>query len=257
MADWNDLAHELDLWGEAARTATFWWRDDDAGPDDGLLEGFLAQRKALDVPLALATVPEWLTDRSAAAMTDDPGCSVLQHGVAHADRTNGERRKMELCGEALESGLAAEIAGGRERLAAMTGARFQPVMVPPWNRIDPAVTACLPGTGLHGLSTLGPRARLTESGLTYANVHIDIIDWKGDRRFAGEDHALTAARDHLRTRRLDEADAGEPTGLMTHHRVHDRDSCSFVDRFVAFVRDHPGARWFDASDVFFESRATP
>ena len=42
MADWQALEHELDLWGEGDTAATFWWRDDDAGPDDGLLPDFLA-----------------------------------------------------------------------------------------------------------------------------------------------------------------------------------------------------------------------
>ena len=29
-AGWPDLTAELDRWGEAGRTATLWWRDDDA-----------------------------------------------------------------------------------------------------------------------------------------------------------------------------------------------------------------------------------
>jgi hypothetical protein len=251
MSDWNALTHELDQWEGQGRTATFWWRDDDAGPDDGLLDGFLAQRQALGVPLALATVPAWLEERSAAALRADSGCRVLQHGVNHTDRTRGDRRKMELCDEALPTGLADAITQGKNGLETALGPRFLPVMVPPWNRVDPGVEFALVAAGLAGLSTLGPRKTPTRSGLYLANVHIDLIDWKTDRAFAGESRCLSAAIDHLSARRRGEADADEPTGLMTHHRVHDTQSRSCVDRFVAFVRDHPRARWLDASDVFF------
>jgi hypothetical protein len=70
-------------------------------------------------------------------------------------------------------------------------------MVPPWNRIDDRVAACLAQAGLHGLSTLGPRGNPPAPGLRCANVHIDIIDWKDGRRFAGEARCLAAAVAHL------------------------------------------------------------
>lgn len=250
MSDWNDLNDELDQWGSAEQPATFWWRDDDAGPDDGLLDGFLAQRQALDIPLALATVPEWLEEEAGAALLADSGACVLQHGVSHTDRTHGDRRKMELCDEALPTGLADAIAQGKERLETVFGSQFLPVMVPPWNRIDPGVEAALMAAGFKGLSSLGPRKAATQPGLCRANVHIDLINWKAQRAFAGESHCLSAAISHLVARRRGEVDADEPTGMMTHHRVHDAQTRSFVDRFVAFVRDHPRAQWLDASDVF-------
>lgn len=250
MSDWETLSDELDQWDSESQPATFWWRDDDAGPDDGLLDGFLAQRQALGVPLALATVPDWLEARSTDALAADSGCRVLQHGVSHTDRTQGDRRKMELCDEALSAGLADAMANGRAHLESTLGARFLPVMVPPWNRIDPAVEVALGKAGFTGLSTLGPRKTAIRSGLHQANVHLDLINWKAGRVFAGESPCLTAAVHHLRARRCGGADAGEPTGMMTHHRVHDAQTRSFVDRFVAFVRDHPRARWLDASDVF-------
>ena len=256
MSDWSALGQELDRWDDHDRPATFWWRDDDAGPDDGLLDGFLQQRRALDVPLALAVVPAWLSRAAAEALESDHGCRVLQHGVSHEDRTQGGRRKMELCDEALADGLAQAITQGRERLETTAPRRFLPVMVPPWNRIDPRVEAALGDAGLRGLSTLGPRKDTTRAGLACANVHIDIIDWKAGREFAGDSSCLTAAIAHLSARRTGGADRAEPTGLMTHHRVHDARSRCFVDRFVAFVRDHPRSQWLDASDVFFLSGAT-
>ncbi len=248
MADWDDLRRELDRWGEAGATATFWWRDDDAGPDDGRLAGLLAQRQDLGVPLALAVVPAWLEEASAALLRGDPGASVLQHGWAHANRAGPERRKCELVDG--DDDLGDCLSRGQSLLAHALGARFHAVMVPPWNRIDATVAQSLAARGFAGLSTLGPRAAPQRDGLRLANVHLDIVGWKGGGGFAGEAPVLAAACDHLARRRAGTADAAEPTGLMTHHRVHDRDCDTFVDRFVTAVRDHPAALWQDAATLF-------
>lgn len=253
MADWRDLAEELDRWGEAGRVATFWWRDDDAGPDDGLLVPFLDQRRRLAAPLALAVVPAWLEPATAAAIRSDPGACVLQHGAAHANRAPAERRKMELCVDVAPAGLDAALSDGHSALARAFGSRFHAVMVPPWNRIDDTVVSRLAGLGFCGLSTLGPRRAARAHGLACANVHVDIIDWQA-RRCRGDAAAVAAALDHLRARRAGDADAGEPTGLMTHHRVHDAACRDLVDRFVTTVRDHPAARWVDAAETFAEPR---
>ena len=250
MADWDSLRRELDLWGEAGRRATLWWRDDDAGPDDGRLAGPHALRRALGVPLALAVVPAWLTETSAALLRGDPGSAVLQHGWDHGNRAGPSRRKRELAAEAPADELDACLAKGQSRLARAFGARFHAAMVPPWNRIDDDVLSRLAARGFVGLSTLGPRAAPWTAGLAVANVHVDIVGWKQGGGFAGEAPVLAAACDHLAGRRQGTVDAEEPTGLMTHHRVHDAACDAFVERFVAATRDHGAAIWLDAGHVF-------
>lgn len=250
MADWDDLGRELDLWHRAGRTATFWWRDDDAGPDDGRLAGLLDLRRSVAVPLALAVVPAWLEEASAALLRADPGSSVLQHGHAHANRAGPERRKCELVAAPEPDDLEDCLSKGQSLLAHAFGARFHAVMVPPWNRIDAPVARRLHARAFTGLSTLGPRPSRSRDGLVLANVHIDIVGWKSGGGFAGEAPVLAAACDHLAQRRSGTVDADEPTGLMTHHRVHDGACDAFVARFVAATRDHPAARWLDAAAVF-------
>mgnify|MGYP002628016473 CR=1 FL=1 len=250
MADWDALQRELDLWVDAGKTATFWWRDDDAGPDDGRLAGLLEQRRGLGVPLALAVVPAWLEESSAALLRADPGAGVLQHGWAHANRAGPERRKCELTAARSGDDLENCLSRGQSLLAYALGSRFHAVMVPPWNRIDATVAQSLAARGFVGLSTLGPRPAPVRDGLKLANVHIDIVGWKGGGGFAGEATVLAAACDHLARRRTGKADADEPTGLMTHHRVHDRACDAFVERFVTVVRDHPAGLWQDAATIF-------
>jgi peptidoglycan/xylan/chitin deacetylase (PgdA/CDA1 family) len=247
MADWADLTRELDLWRDAGRTASFWWRDDDAGPDDDRLAPFLEQRRCLDVPVALAVVPAWLTPPTVRRILADRDATVLQHGWQHRDNTSGERKRTELV-DGMET-LADDLAHGAELLRSAFGARFRKVMVPPWNRIDPGIRARLAGLGFAGLSAHGVRRAGQVDGLHVANAHIDLMDWRASA-FAGEDAVLDQAVGHLALRRQGAADANEPTGLMTHHRVHDRDAAAFLDRFVTVVRDHGAAQWLHAAVLF-------
>jgi len=250
MADWDGLRRELDLWEQEGRTATFWWRDDDAGPDDGHLAGLLNLRRDLGVPLALAVVPAWLEEGSAALLRADPGASVLQHGYAHANRAGPERRKCELVDAGADGDLEDCLSKGQSLLAHAFGARFHGVMVPPWNRIHPPVADRLAARGFTGLSTLGPRPTARAHGLRLANVHIDIVGWKSGGGFAGEEAVLESACVHLARRRCGAADTAEPTGLMTHHRVHDRACNAFIASFVTATRDHRAVCWQDAGTVF-------
>lgn len=55
---WDALMGELDAWAESGLTASFWWRDDDAADHTPALDRLLDERGQLDVPLALAVIPE-------------------------------------------------------------------------------------------------------------------------------------------------------------------------------------------------------
>ena len=125
-------------------------------------------------------------------------------------------------------------------------------MVPPWNRIGAGVEAALPALGFRGLSTFGPRPA---AGPGYLNTHIDIIDWHGGRGFAGEAACLATATGHLSDRRTGRCDPEEPTGLLTHHLVHDAGCWQFVDHFLAELQDHPAAAWVTTADALAEAGA--
>jgi transcription antitermination factor NusB len=72
------------------------------------------------------------------------------------------------------------------------------VLVPPHNRIAPALAAALPAAGYLGLSA-GMTAR--PAGMRHVvNTHVDIMDWS-TRAFAGEAASLAALIDALRAHR--------------------------------------------------------
>jgi len=251
---WHALTHELDRWLESGRTATFWWRDDDACDATPALEALLTQRDALGVPLALAVVPATATPALRERLNAAADVAVLQHGYSHKNFAHEGERKIELDGSRPAAYVIGDLATGAQALAKFSG--HLPVLVPPWNRIAPHLLPFLPEIGITGLSTLGARTKpMAFPGLTTNNVHIDPIDWRGKvtghpGSFAGVEATVESAVAHLAARRTGEADAGEATGLMTHHAVMETDSQDFVAELVSLVRDHPAANWLSAGEIF-------
>lgn len=250
---WNTLTAELDRWAEVGRIASFWWRDDDAVTAGPALESLLGMSERHQVPLALAVIPEPVETGLAERLAQSAApVTVVQHGFAHRNHAPPGEKTAELGDHRDVATVAAELADGRDRLAALFAERFLPAMVPPWNRISAGVEAVLPELGFRGLSTFGPRPA---AGLGYLNTHIDIIDWRGDRGFTGDTVCLDAAIGHLSDRRTGRCDPDEPTGLLTHHLVHDEACWRFIDRFLAETLRHPAAAWVTTAGAIAEAGA--
>lgn len=257
---WDAFGNELDAWAASGRTASFWWRDDDAVAATPELDRLLAITAAHDIPPALAVIPAQAEPSLFARLAHAPQATVLQHGYAHRNHAPAGARKCELGDERPAEAVLAELARGRALLDAATRGRALPVLVPPWNRIGATVQARLGEAGLTGLSTSKPRARRrVAAGLVQANVHVDPIDWAAQRRgeggFAGDHQVLDAALRHLRARRSGTVDATEPTGFLTHHLVMDEATWRFAERLAASVARHPAARWVAAGAVFADDAA--
>jgi hypothetical protein len=246
-AAWDALTLELDLWAASGRTATFWWRDDDATTPTRALDKLRVRASAAGIPVALAVIPARATSELVAELRDWPSVRVLQHGLSHANHETPPAKKTELGPARPAQHVIADLITGWNLLEAFDPL---PVLVPPWNRISPDVIGRLPGLGYKGLSTFTPRARPHPApGLLQVNTHVDIIDWRGGV-FAGTSAVLTATVRQLSARRSGAADPNEPTGLLTHHLVHDADCERFLDQFTAATSRHPAANWLDARDIF-------
>lgn len=245
MSGWDALERELDARAAAGRTADFWWRDDDAIERTDALDRLLSLRAALDVPLALAVIPATATKGLAGAVSGVAGIDILQHGYAHVSHRPAGAKKAELGADRDVWDVARDIAEGRGRMIDLFGDDgWLDVMVPPWNRIDATVAALLPGLGFHGLTTFRTRNLDDASeNLRLVNTHIDIVDWRDTRAFAGDEPLLGAAIEAL----------GSDTpavGLLTHHLAHDDACWDFVERFVTATKRHGAVRWRAARDLF-------
>ena len=246
-ADWRDLVDELDRWDAAGRIAALWWRDDDAVAATPQLEALL--RVAGDIPLGLAVIPALARPELAEALAERPQIAVLQHGWQHRNRA-GCARKSEYPADLPLARVAAELAAGKTRLAALFGARALPVLVPPWNRLAAPFLALLPQIGIACLSGMSSvRAAALPPGLVAIDVHVDLVAWREDRRFIGEAAALGAMTTHLQAARRGAGRVQWPIGILTHHLVTDAPTTAFIERLVAITKTHPAARWTPVGEL--------
>jgi hypothetical protein len=198
------------------------FRDDDAGWDDGRLLELVGRFAAAGVPLDLAVIPEAVTPGLAAELRDRPGLGLHQHGLAHANH-EPQGRKCEFGPSRPAPQQRADIAAGRERLRELLGEALQPIFTPPWNR-------CTPDTG-HALAELGFRALSREHraeplavpGLFELPVHVDWV-------------RLEPAE--LATRMAAHIAAGGPLGVMLHHEVMEPESMDRTSDLLAVVGRH-------------------
>ena len=248
---WDDLDRELDAWQAAGLVATFWLRDDDAQADTPALQRLLETGRDAGAPMSLAVIPRNASMDLAEAVSAFDNVDVLQHGWCHANHAGRDEKKFELGDHRPLEVIGQELERGDAHLRKLFGNRYYKILAPPWNRIGPVTADALAGWGYQGLSVFGPRARnITAGSVVCANTHVDIIDWKGTRGYRGDDQVLEQALAHLRARREGQADRDEPTGLITHHLVHDEACWAFIMTFITHTRRHPAVRWLRLPEVF-------
>ncbi|HET6157189.1 MAG TPA: polysaccharide deacetylase family protein [Dongiaceae bacterium] len=250
MNPWDALARECDEWAAGGRTVELWWRDDDAVQDTPALRRLLA---IADVPLSLAVIPAGLDASLPAYLKSHHSVSVLQHGFDHRNRAAAGAKKSEFPAIRPWPEVEADLRQGRDRLAAAFGAQFLPVLTPPWNRIDAGHASHLGLSGYRGLTTYLARKPGKAPGVNEVNTHVDVIDWHGTRGFLGLAATLGLLTRHLAAKRLGEADSAEPTGLLTHHLVHDTETWEFLGAFLDWCATRPNIDWRSAADLFPES----
>lgn len=237
-ADWDALAREWDLWQAVGRRPTLWWRDDDAVDVTPALEEL---RKVAQVPLALAVIPmamdRPLQERLGPYLHAWSGARVLQHGVGHLNHAAEGAKKSEFPATraAGEIDLALTVASTFLREA--LGGIVLPVLTPPWNRIDAPALAMLPRLGFRGVSRFDEFPYVAEAATVAVfpqfreiNTQIDVIDWRGSRGFVGVEPALGRLVAHLAARRQGAIDPDRPTGILTHHLVHDTATWRFLEK---------------------------
>lgn len=240
------LVAGLDAAAADGRRVAFWWRDDDAVAPTPALDRLLGLAESLGLPLVLASIPAGATAALAQRLERaDPGIRVAQHGFSHTSHARPPAKKAELGADRPAESVLAELATGRARLETLFGPRFLPVLVPPWNRIAPAVAAGRAEIGLPGLSV---HASLTRDGHRL-DTHIDPVDWHGSRSLAGADFlgerigAAFAERERPENRAV-------PVGLLTHHLMHDDGLWEALERALPRIAGHPAAVWPEAEALF-------
>lgn len=250
----EDIRHELDAWAESGQTAAIWWRDDDAVEATSHLETLLDLSRNHSVPANLAVIPARARPSLQQRLESAPCAWVLQHGYAHvnhAPRGQGFGA-WELGLHRPLNTVLDDLRRGRERLETLFGQRFVPAVVPPWNRIDPALYPHLLSIGLVGVSAeWRPGVSEAADGVRIVSAHADLLRWKKKQaRFAGADRVSESLLAHLRAKRTGLADPGEPSGVLTHHLEMDEAAWEFMNALVEATTTHEACRWLAAKDIF-------
>jgi hypothetical protein len=243
------LRRLLDPVAEAGRHIDVWWRDDDAVEPSPALDTLLAAANRHAVPLALAVIPEPAVPALGERLANESDTIVVfQHGFAHRNHAPKGEKAAELGVHRPPAAVMAELGHGRVKLEDLFGARFLPVLTPPWNRIAADIAARRRAAGLLGLTTF---ARMHADDPACINTHVDIIDWKGGRCFAGYGKMLKVLEEEI-GRRAGGAGKGdpEPLGLLTHHLDHDDGCRDFIDVFLSATAGHPAVRWPPLAELF-------
>lgn len=233
MTGWLDpLAAALD---GADRPVPVFFRDDDAGWDDGRLHALLDRFDAAGLPVDVAVIPTAVTPalaRDLAARAGGGAVRLHQHGYAHVNH-EPSGRKCEFGAARPAADQAGDVVAGRRLLADAFGDLVDPVFTPPWNRCTGATAAALVDAGFAVLSRDESAGRVDRPGLVEVPV---TVDWFGHRK------GVRWTRDELARRLAAGVAGGGPVGVMLHHAVSDDEELDAVADVLAVVAAAPAAR---------------
>lgn len=232
--------HLDDLAGQG-RHVDFWLRDDDAVRPTPALERLLSLAARHAVPLTLAVIPEETDEELAGRLAAEPDVTVAVHGWSHRSYSTPPAKKQELGLDRPLATVLGELAAGFRKLNTLHGTRFQPMLVPPWNRIAPEIVEALPDLDFRLLSVFG---REKPAALPLLNTHLDIMDWHGTHGGRPAESLYAELLGHLRSE-----PALAAIGVLTHHLVHDAAAWDFLDDLLTLTARHPACRWQRASDL--------
>jgi hypothetical protein len=251
---WSLLRAEFDAWSELDTAASLWWRDDDAVAPGPKLKKLV--EVSGNAGLLLAVIPSKCESELPGMLSHYPQVRIAQHGYAHINHApRGQGLGAWELGLHRPMGVVlAELEMGQEQLKIFFGDTFLPVVVPPWNRIDPLLFEPLAARGYRAVSAFGARSiNHLAHGLETVNAHCDPIRWKTGAIFGGEMKTIKQLLEHLAAKRTGLADPDEPTGYLTHHIDMDEDAWEFSSRLAELVNEHSGAQWLPPSVIFKEA----
>lgn len=248
---WSASCHLEGAMSDAAKPAEqevlLWWRDDDAGRLGPTLAHLLDLSRVGTRPIGLAVVPDWLDDATTRIVRDEPNAQVLQHGWTHASHATTWEKNVELGGTATTAACLDFLRAGAARLRSAFGDDFLPILVPPWNRIADRVLERLGEAGYSGLSTFADDQRGIAAGLVHANAHVDIVDWRGNRRMKSLAVLISEVDDQI-------ARGGTPViGILSHHLVMSVDDVARLGHFFHELEIRHNCRWVAPRALFTDS----
>ncbi len=218
-----------------AEPLPFFLRDDDIDADEETLRELLDISLARRAPVNLEVIPGRLTEAGIRLVSDHkrftPDLIELdQHGWQHTNHeTTG--RKCEFGPSRSYEQQYADIAQGKALLEAAFEELFTPVFTPPWNRYTADTLRALQELGFVAFSGLGNGTPVAGYGFQDLSVTLDLYRWKEGVAMKAPTLFIEELITQLR--------AGDPIGLLLHHKVMDADAFAFLDGLLATLRRYP------------------
>lgn len=233
---WSMLRRVIAKAEDEGRTLSFWLRDDDVVRPSVALDRLLAASRRYGAPLALAVIPRLAEPALAARLKDETLVTPIVHGWSHKNHALPGEKKQEFGPHRMLDTMTTELAEALSRMEALFACNMTSVLVPPWNRIDPALVPRLPGLGYRAVSLFGRAASV--SPFPVINTHVDPVDWRGTRACRDESSIVSDIVRHFMSESKPEA-----AGLLLHHLVHDDAVWRFLDRLLEETARSPCCRW--------------
>jgi peptidoglycan/xylan/chitin deacetylase (PgdA/CDA1 family) len=221
----------------------FFFRDDDAGWDDGALWRLLDRSDAHGVHIDVAVIPAELDAQLGSALRHRAANGLAhlhQHGYAHVNHETAER-KCEFGDARSAEEQRDDIARGRALLAEHLESFVEPVFTPPWNRCTRATADALVDLGFDVLSRDSTSPRFGRDDLAEVPVS---VDWFAKQRSqpltrsqVGERIAAAVAERIAACQIRDSA----PVGVMLHHAATTAGDLELIDELFALVARHHSA----------------
>jgi len=234
------LSRERSLKDGSARV---FFRADDVGVPSARFGRLLEVFSVRGVPLNVAVVPAWLTQKRWRALDRLGGASALwcwhQHGWRHWNHeTRG--RKGEFGPSRSASGLRRDLRAGRARLEAIMGPSFFPAFTPPWNRCDARTLHLLPQLGYRVVSRTRAAAPRPPGEICELSVDVDLHTRRESDPASGWDGLFGE---------LERGLASGLCGIMIHHQRMNEAAFAFLDLMLHELKRRRDIRLLDFRDL--------
>jgi hypothetical protein len=196
--------------------SVFWIRDDDLTNINSEIKQLLDFCGIFQIEIALAIIPKKMDSDLFFLCKDYPFVKIWQHGLEHSNRACKAQKKSEF--PVFDPHQYKDILLQKKRMEDCFGDFFQPVFVPPWNRLDPSWSDPILNHFSH-ISGFGASDKDQ-----FHHTNLDIIDWK--IRHIKPLEILMKEFSNLQKK-------GESSiGILTHHWMHKEEGWKILSDFL-------------------------
>ena len=225
---WQALADEFTKWDALKIRPKIWFRDDDVSKVTSAFEAMISLFAKNETQLFAAAIPGLITGNNLKLLSQDyPNVTFWQHGYDHSNHALKGQKKIELGGSWSLDKAKGFLRDGKTKLEDLFGAKFEPIMVPPWNRID---NDFLDFTASAYEAVSLYQNPSPDLAFQHINCQIDLIDWANQKSFIGTEKVLNALILELQKRRFGVIASDQPIGILLHHLDHTPELTSFLSR---------------------------